>query len=534
MNKSTTAGSAMTPPSLGKLRANLLLFITNGQKRVPEPDEIRRWILDQYSIHPITADTYRSLLLAREDLVLSEGDIPALPEALATIDRLEALPLPLHSFVTFARYGRTTGVLVHREELEVGGDVYAITLFRGDGDLSKVGRLELRICSHTPEPFLSIFTPQGWSRLGRAEIPSTGPIADVLGCIAARHHFHHRNIPIDKISDGRPDLVPPTNEAQMRLIRDAYRDKIACTRAWVPLHRIDAEDDEFALNMDPDVVKSAMRIVAEHGKPHLDLLLYEQDGRLLSGDDYPIYLAYRALLFKEVPAVIMGDFDETEIRVVKRGFSELMPPVVLSREEPLNVPSLTTRDLLERKLRDLSPAPSGAADRLEQLYIAFSRLLGSERTIELDLHQFICRHPMLVDGHMASLSSEVRIGRYRADLVIRYEQSDKRICLVELERHSDRIFKRKNRLQHKVNHATQQVEDWIAAIRQRVKPIPDWLDDSYVPEGLVVIGRRRDLSKDEQDALFQINTNRLVKIITYDDLLERLRRLIDQIRTAER
>ncbi len=111
-------------------------------------------------------------------------------------------------------------------------------------------------------------------------------------------------------------------------------------------------------------------------------------------------------------------------------------------------------------------------------------------------------------------------------MVLQYEQSHRRVLLVELERHLDQIFKKDNRLRSKVTHASQQVEDWIGEIRSGKNNIPDWLKREYVVEGAVVIGRSKNLTVSQKDTLRVINTNRIVKIMTYDDLLEQMMRLI--------
>ena len=127
------------------------------------------------------------------------------------------------------------------------------------------------------------------------------------------------------------------------------------------------------------------------------------------------------------------------------------------------------------------------------------------------------------------MHSEVTLGSYRADLVLQYKQSDRRILLIELERHSDAIFTKNGRLRQKVTHATQQVEDWIAEIRSGCNPMPDWLAGQHSLEGMIVIGKLRDLNPTQKWKLQSINTNRLVKIITYDDLLERMKCLIQSL-----
>ncbi|WP_025119782.1 MULTISPECIES: Shedu anti-phage system protein SduA domain-containing protein [unclassified Serratia (in: enterobacteria)] len=111
-------------------------------------------------------------------------------------------------------------------------------------------------------------------------------------------------------------------------------------------------------------------------------------------------------------------------------------------------------------------------------------------------------------------------------MVLEYEQSHRRILLVELERHVDKIFTKDNRLRSKVTHAGQQVEDWIGEIRSGKKNVPNWLKKEYVVEGAVVIGRSKNLTLKQKETLRVINTNRTIKIMTYDDLLEQMMRLI--------
>lgn len=181
-----------------------------------------------------------------------------------------------------------------------------------------------------------------------------------------------------------------------------------------------------------------------------------------------------------------------------------------------------------------SRPPSPQAQLLGKIYFEFCHLLDRRKKKEADLHHFLKKHPVLIDAHVAKVHSEVRVGTYRADLVLRYEQSDKRVLLIELERDDDRIFKKHNRLKDKVAHASQQIEDWIGQIRRNSDAMPSWLKGEYTAEGLVVIGRSSQLSNDQKETLFNINSNRAVKIVTYDDLLERLNRLIVSLEDIEK
>ncbi|WP_354353664.1 Shedu anti-phage system protein SduA domain-containing protein [Variovorax boronicumulans] len=518
-------------PILGVLRRHLLLEISGGEERVPNSEEIRNWRLEQYRINPDVADMYESLLLVKKDLVFAEMELPELSVALDLLPMLEERPLPRDCFLSVTlKEGDVRGVLMQRQRLKVGGWVYAITIFTLDTKFNAVSRAELRAFAGEPEPFIVFLTAEGWIHFTRAEASQDARASFVIRCLAAQHQFRYQKIPIDQIEIGSANLVPPTKGVLDRLLIDAYKNKIPCTKILIGLDLIELEDTKFALQIPSEIIKDSMSHVADTGNS-LELLLYERDGRLVSGDDYLIYLAYRALLVKEVPAVVIGAFNRKGIKIVREGFSELMPPVGVQRGgvKELRVVDEDDQLRLQQKLAIFAPPTPTSTDRLEALYIAFTRLLADSQTAEKDLHNFIAKNPAIVDSYLASIYSEVQIGSYRADLVVRYEQLDKRVWLVELERHDEKIFKKSNRLRHKINHAVQQVEDWIQAIRKGAKPMPGWLDGSFVPEGAVVVGRRKDLTSEQVDTLFNINLNRAVKIITYDDLLERLKRLIEML-----
>ena len=78
-------------------------------------------------------------------------------------------------------------------------------------------------------------------------------------------------------------------------------------------------------------------------------------------------------------------------------------------------------------------------------------------------------------------------------------------------------------------YTNQQVEDWINEIRLGSENIPNWLESQYNPEGFVVIGRSKYLSTEQKQILKTINSNRVVKILTYDDLLVRMKNLMNML-----
>jgi hypothetical protein len=99
-----------------------------------------------------------------------------------------------------------------------------------------------------------------------------------------------------------------------------------------------------------------------------------------------------------------------------------------------------------------------------------------------------------------------------------------------LEKASWHIFTAAGRPRSHVTQALQQVEDWLRWWRENPTRIPNPIDSSIPPHGLVVIGRNANLSDEDRRRLLHLNYNRTVKVVTYDDLLIRI---LDLIRNLE-
>ena len=101
--------------------------------------------------------------------------------------------------------------------------------------------------------------------------------------------------------------------------------------------------------------------------------------------------------------------------------------------------------------------------------------------------------------------------------------------MVELENANLQLFTKSGRPRAHVTHAIQQVEDWLRWWQENSNEETNellLLDKSIHPEGLVVIGRSKDFSEEDSKRLLHLNSNRRVKVITYDDLLDNLENLI--------
>lgn len=512
---------------LSELRRELLLEISEGEKRIGSSEEIKSWILEHYQANPLVGDMYNAILMIKKDLVYSEGDLPQLEECKSKISQLETLPLPEFCFITSRIQDVEKGVLIQREELKGAGLVYSITIFDREYLTKKAVRLEIRVCKKEPDPFVSLFTINGWIHISKESVQSNEYAVFALRCLIAYHRYEYPVLTKDLIIVDEQDKLTD-NDYLLDLIVKAHKNEIKCYKAEVPLNIIKPRDIEYALSIPKERIQSYINKMCDFGFSFSELLIYEDGNVFITDDDYPVYLAYAAMDISMVPAVILGEFKNTDVKVLSEGGGELMPPIGVEEIEDSGIPIKTKEQALREKISSLCPKISDST-KLENRFVHFCRLIGSRSTKEKELHEFLNKNPQILDSHMASMFSEVRIGRYRADLVIRYEQVDKKVVLVELERHSDKIFTKSNRIRKKVTHASQQVEDWINEIRLGTNNAPKWLTNQYNPEGFVVIGRSKDLSEDQKQILFSLNVNRKVKIITYDDLLERMKRLMGMI-----
>lgn len=515
-------------PMLGELRKEVLRKISGNEKRVPDSEEIKNWILSEYQNNSLVGDIYRGILCVNQDYLLKENELPSLEECKQSIRDLEEKPLSEFCFISSFLDGKSHGALIQREELEVGGLIYSITIFSRENPIDTVSRVEIRAFDKEPEPFASIFcTTNGWVSISKEEIHLEKTSTFALQCLIGSHRFRYGRIPIDSIIDKRT-IKPRPNHYLINLIKEALLNKVQCYKVKVPFTLIKPRDLDYALSVPEEIIKSFIDEIIISGHSLSELLLYEKDGVLIMDDDYVAYLSYYAMEIEIVTAVIVGKFKQPQVEVLLEGKGEMIRPIRVAKINNFRPVKKNKEELLKEKLSFLTPKITEAT-RLENKFIQFCKLLDDDSILEKELHQFLKANPQIIDSHIASIYCEVVIGKYRADIVLRYEQVDKKAVLIELERHSDKIFTKSNRLRKKVTHASQQVEDWINEIRLDSENIPNWLKSQYNPEGFVVIGRSKYLSIEQKQILKTINSNRVVKILTYDDLLVRLKNLMNML-----
>jgi len=223
----------------------------------------------------------------------------------------------------------------------------------------------------------------------------------------------------------------------------------------------------------------------------------------------------------------VGQPTELTKSILRRGGPELIPGA-LYLERANHSPEYVA--WMNEYRRANKPA-SHELIQLHLLYIELARLLQEPCTRERDIHNFLESNPLVLDAYGAEVRSEVCLGKtYRMDLVLQYAESDRRILVVELEPSTLQLFTRSGQWDAKITHAIQQVSNWMRWWREHPEDVPAPLDPTIPIKGLIVAGRDTNLDDDAKRRL--LNNNHQfhdLSVITYDDLLRRLDRLMSSL-----
>jgi hypothetical protein len=142
---------------------------------------------------------------------------------------------------------------------------------------------------------------------------------------------------------------------------------------------------------------------------------------------------------------------------------------------------------------------------------------------------------MLLAPDAVKVTPKVRLGsQYVTDFVL--ELARRQYVLVEIEAPRHPILRASGERSARLSHALRQVEDWQQWLYEniayaRTDPSLTGIDD---PEFLIVIGRQPD-SEELDKKVARINRNlHRIKIVSYDDLLARLRQHLENLRRHSR
>lgn len=164
---------------------------------------------------------------------------------------------------------------------------------------------------------------------------------------------------------------------------------------------------------------------------------------------------------------------------------------------------------------------------LDQFAGMISSDLGEE-----EYQRFLKVNTTLLDPLSAEVLPKYKLGsEFVTDFVIR--RHDYRYIAVEIEKPQDRIFTQAGDFTAPFSHAVGQVLDfqrWVGENNAYAKKNLPLIEN---PHGLLVMGRRTDLSEEQQAKLrwWQFNSKQ-IEVLTFDDLVERGRLLLRSLRPA--
>ncbi|MCB2229874.1 DUF4263 domain-containing protein [bacterium] len=158
----------------------------------------------------------------------------------------------------------------------------------------------------------------------------------------------------------------------------------------------------------------------------------------------------------------------------------------------------------------------------------FVALIDRE-TSEEEYHVFLNEHPSLLDPLATDVKTKKALGvDYVTDFAIKLLNN--RYVLVEIEKPQDRIFTRKNDFSADLSHALGQVVDFLEWVTTNNEYAKKLLPGIQNPRGLLVMGRRTNLSAEQQAKLAQFNLSLSnIDIITYDDIVDNARNLLENL-----
>jgi cytidylate kinase len=166
----------------------------------------------------------------------------------------------------------------------------------------------------------------------------------------------------------------------------------------------------------------------------------------------------------------------------------------------------------------------------KRLIDEFERLVNSELP-EKVYQKFLAANPVFIDPLADEVIDQQRLGlEYKTDFVVR--RLDNEYILVEIEKPQDNIFTGKNDFTAEFTHAFGQVIDFQEWVDSNSDYARRHMPGISSPRGLLVMGTRKNLLPEQVAKLKRYSINsQAIRILTYDDLIERAKILYENIHT---
>jgi len=192
----------------------------------------------------------------------------------------------------------------------------------------------------------------------------------------------------------------------------------------------------------------------------------------------------------------------------------------------LNVQIDEERDNAEDTAREAYGTYESVVEEFKELVTSIN--------IEAPLQTFLTENPPLLTLEAARVWPQFKLGDdYITDFVL--ELGFQEYVLVEIEAPSRKLFTKNGDATADLNHAIQQVEDWLRWIETAASYAQAKLPGIVSPECWVVIGRRIEdpqLAAKWNRKKRTMSTTRIY-LFTYDDLLDRAQRQLASLRKME-
>lgn len=150
------------------------------------------------------------------------------------------------------------------------------------------------------------------------------------------------------------------------------------------------------------------------------------------------------------------------------------------------------------------------------LLVNFKNMINESESEET-YHKFLKENPIFLDP-LAQTASKTKLGvEFVTDFVVR--RYDDKYLLVEIEKPQDRMFTQSNDFSAHFSHALGQILDFQAWVEENAAYAQKSMPNIASPRGLLIMGRRSDLSELQKKKLHRLNLNLAnIEIVTFDDL----------------
>jgi len=168
---------------------------------------------------------------------------------------------------------------------------------------------------------------------------------------------------------------------------------------------------------------------------------------------------------------------------------------------------------------------------LRSAIIELSELLEATRLGESDLQNCLTRNPILFGTEYRRVIPKHRLGaEYEMDYAL--ERISGLVDLVEIEASTHPLYTKRGQPSQHLVHAEQQVLDWLNWVEKHSSYARESLPGIQRPVGYIIIGRSASLSPVDQERLVCRNAvlRGTLQIMTYDDLLQRAKNLLNLLK----